>query len=61
MRQKQLDEILVGYKTYEFATPACRRRFVAHVQRYERESKEKAMDHHVRIAWMWFWRGWFRQ
>lgn len=61
MKRKQLNEIMVGWKTYQHATESCRRHFLAHVNRDERENKARKMDTQVREGWLWFWRGWFRQ
>ncbi len=60
MTRKQIDQILAGYKTYQFATPACKRHFANHLKRVK-HLMVTPMDVAVRDSWMWFWRGWFRQ
>jgi len=56
MRRKQLDELMVGYNTYQFATELCRKTFLWNINRLQRGGTHR-MDHQIRVAWFWFWLG----
>lgn len=61
MTRKEIDTLMQGHKTYQHATPACKRRFAQHLQKAQKLSGAVPMDVIVREAWIWFWLGWFRQ